>query len=139
MHSNIQYIVDRGDDPLDRREHRGFECPVVGDRRVLGGLGLQRQRDLIKVGLSRIDRWVCSNAKLVSVVRPKATPLACIRYSAELPSIEIATAIRERASVLVAPGVFMGAEHHLRLSHSLDPQRTVTALERIATVLRSLS
>jgi aspartate/methionine/tyrosine aminotransferase len=100
---------------------------------------LQRQRDLIQVGLSTIDAWVRLNPDVVSIVRPPATPLAFIRYSAALPSVMVATAIRDRASVLVAPGAYLGAEHHLRVAHALDPPRTSAALERITTVLRSLT
>jgi aspartate/methionine/tyrosine aminotransferase len=50
----------------------------------------------------------------------------------------VATALKDRADVLVAPGLYLGAEGHLRLSHSLDPARTAEALDRIAEVLRVL-
>ena len=44
----IQDIVDRRDDPLDRGEHRGFERPVVRDRRVLGGDAADRGVELVE-------------------------------------------------------------------------------------------
>ena len=40
--------------------------------------------------------------------------------------------------MLVCPGVYLGAEGHLRLSHALDPARTAQALDRVADVLTAL-
>ena len=44
--------MDRGDDPVDRGEHRGLEGPVVRDRRVLGGHAADRGVELVE------GRWV---------------------------------------------------------------------------------
>ena len=39
--------------------------------------------------------------------------------------------------MLIAPGIYLGADAHLRLSHALAPAHTVQALDRIADVLRT--
>jgi aspartate/methionine/tyrosine aminotransferase len=100
---------------------------------------LGRQRSLAASGLRVVEDWVARHTEHVSLVRPRATALACIRYAARQPSVEVAEQIRQRASVLVGPGAYLGAEGHLRVAHALQPQRTADALERIADVLRALN
>jgi aspartate/methionine/tyrosine aminotransferase len=99
---------------------------------------LERQRELARNGLGVVRQWVESNADVVSLVPPRATPLAFVRYALPRSSVEVADALRVRADVLVAPGAYLGAESHLRIAHALQPQRTAEALERIGRVLRSL-
>ena len=52
---------------------------------------------------------------------PAATALAFVRYALDLPSLEVAHALRERASVLVGAGAHFGVENHLRITHGLAP------------------
>jgi aspartate/methionine/tyrosine aminotransferase len=99
---------------------------------------LERQRNLARGGLNIVRDWVASNAHIVSLVPPRATALAFVRYAAELGSVEVAEALRDQADVLAAPGAYLGAERHLRIAHALAPDRTSDALERIAQVLRKL-
>jgi aspartate/methionine/tyrosine aminotransferase len=99
---------------------------------------LERQRGLARAGLEILQAWVGDNADIVSLVTPRATALAFVRYHLDLPSVTVAEQIRDRANVLVAPGAYLGAEHHLRVAHALNPARTAEALERISTVLRGL-
>jgi aspartate/methionine/tyrosine aminotransferase len=56
-----------------------------------------------------------------------------------VPSFALTEAIRTRASVLVAPGATLGAEHHLRVTVGYEPEKVRAALDRIATVARSLA
>lgn len=98
---------------------------------------LDRQRNLARTGLATMQKWIQANTDVVSMVPPKATPLAFVRYAAELDSVTVADRIRTEADVLVAPGVYLGAEQHLRIAHALNPPRTEEALERIARVLRT--
>jgi aspartate/methionine/tyrosine aminotransferase len=97
---------------------------------------LERQRSLARTGLTIMEDWVRANADVVSLVRPRATPLAFVRYAVPVPSVQVADDIRRRANVLVVPGTYLGAEGHLRIAHALNPARTAEALERITHVLR---
>jgi aspartate/methionine/tyrosine aminotransferase len=99
---------------------------------------LERQRKLASSGLEVVRNWVAEHADLVSLVEPKATALAFVRYAPMLGSVEVGERIRDAANVLVAPGAYLGAEHHMRIAHALDPARTGEALDRIAGVLRRL-
>ena len=99
---------------------------------------LDRQRALARAGRDALLEWVAAHDELVALEPPAATALGFIALRRHPDSVAVASAIRDEASVLVCPGVFLGAEGHLRISHALDPARTGEALDRIAGVLRSL-
>jgi aspartate/methionine/tyrosine aminotransferase len=99
---------------------------------------LDRQKQLALRGRATLGAWVDANEDLVALAPPASTALGFPRLLRHPDSVAAATAIRERASVLVAPGSYLGADGHLRLSHALDPARTGEALDRIAGVLRDL-
>lgn len=100
---------------------------------------LERQRAYLHEGRDRIERWVDENQDLVSCQPLRSTALALVRYHVELSSVEVADAIREKGSVLVIPGAFMGAERHLRITHALGADYLDASLERMTDVLRELS
>ena len=99
---------------------------------------IDRTRSYIRAGYELIERWVAANPDLVSIIPPQATALALVRYTIDLPSVDVADAIRTQASVLVAPGSCFGVEGHLRIALGLEPAFVNEALERIARVLREL-
>jgi aspartate/methionine/tyrosine aminotransferase len=49
-----------------------------------------------------------------------------------MSSFELAEHIRRTESVLVAPGEFMGADRHLRITLGYEPDKVRRALDRIA-------
>jgi aspartate/methionine/tyrosine aminotransferase len=98
---------------------------------------LDRQRTLARAGRRTLLDWVAAHPDLVALDPPAATALGLPRLLRQTDSVAVATAVRERAGVLVCPGVYLGAEGHVRLSHALDPGRTARALDRIAEVLRA--
>jgi aspartate/methionine/tyrosine aminotransferase len=99
---------------------------------------IDRTRSYIRAGYELVERWVAANPELVSIIPPEATALAFVRYGVDLPSFDVADAIRTRASVLVAPGSCFGVEGHLRIALGLEAAVVNEALERIARVLREL-
>jgi len=98
---------------------------------------LGRNRALIRSGYERIEKWIAASGGIVSIVPPAATALAFVYYALDLPSLEVAHALRERASVLVGAGAHFGVEHHLRITHGLAPAYMDQALERISETLSS--
>jgi aspartate/methionine/tyrosine aminotransferase len=100
---------------------------------------LDRQRGLSRAGWRLMDGWLAEQADLVSVGASEATSMAFIRYRLPLSSVAVADRIRRDASVLVAPGEFLGADHHLRVTHGLGAEYVTEALGRIAAVLRRLA
>jgi aspartate/methionine/tyrosine aminotransferase len=99
---------------------------------------IERTRSYIRAGYELIERWLGALPDLVSIVPPQATALALVRYHFDLPSVEVADAIRTRAGVLVAPGSCFGVEGHLRIALGLEPAVLNEALRRVARVLRQL-
>jgi hypothetical protein len=96
---------------------------------------LDRQRTPARAGRRTLLHWVAAHPDLVALDprrrRRSGCPGCCAgrtRWPSRPPS-------GERTGVLVCPGVYLGAEGHLRLSHALDPARTAEALDRIAEVL----
>jgi aspartate/methionine/tyrosine aminotransferase len=100
---------------------------------------LARTRRLIRQGYERLGAWIGDHAGLLSIVPPAATALGFVRYRFDLPSVEVAQALRREADVLVAPGSHFGVERHLRMTHGLEPQVLDQALERAGPVLRRLA
>ena len=97
---------------------------------------LARQRKLSRGGWEIMSAWLDLNRDLVSCVTPVATSMAFVRYHLDEESVMVANAIREHASVLVAPGAYLGAEHHLRITHGVGRERVERGLEGIGGELR---
>ena len=100
---------------------------------------LARQRDLVRDGAELYARWLDEHASLVSAQPTAATALSFPRYTAALPSEQVADAIRARGSVLVVPGSMLGSEGHVRLTVGFEPEYLGRALERVASVLEELA
>jgi aspartate/methionine/tyrosine aminotransferase len=52
--------------------------------------------------------------------------------------VALADFIRRKASVLVAPGAYLGTEHHLRITVGYEPEKVKAALSRISTAIATL-
>lgn len=100
-----------------------------GKRKML----LDRQRRLSSAGHQLLGNWMQEQHGAFSIVEPAATSVAFVRYHFDVPSCELAGHIRERSSVLVAPGALLGAEHHLRMAVGVDANKLTNALARIGT------
>ena len=111
------------------------EFALVGEkRRQL----FQRQKALTREGWSVMDAWLAQQGGRFSVVPSVATAIAFVRCHLPIPSYALAEHIRKTASVLVAPGRLLGAEHHLRITLGYEPAKVRAALDRIATSLAGL-
>ncbi|MDZ7779032.1 MAG: pyridoxal phosphate-dependent aminotransferase [Gemmatimonadota bacterium] len=99
---------------------------------------LERQRTLSRAGHDLLGAWLDEQDGLFSVGRRQATSIAFVRYHLDAPSLEVAERIRQEASILTAPGSFLGAEGHLRITVGYEPERIRPALDRVASVVRTL-
>jgi len=68
-----------------------------------------------------------------------ATSIAFVGYNFDLPSAELAGHIRRKASVLVAPGAYLGTENHLRITVGYEPEKVRKALDRIGAIAEELA
>jgi aspartate/methionine/tyrosine aminotransferase len=100
---------------------------------------LDRQRNLSVAGHALLEKWVREQEGRFSVSPAVATSIAFVGYNFDVPSTELADHIRTKASVLVAPGAYLGTEHHLRITVGYEPAKVITALERIGAVAAELA
>lgn len=105
-----------------------------GKRKML----LERQRRLSSAGHQILRNWMQEQHGAFSIVEPAATSIAFVRYHFDVPSCELAGHIREKSSVLVAPGALLGAEHHLRMAVGVDANKLTKALARIGACVGEL-
>jgi aspartate/methionine/tyrosine aminotransferase len=99
---------------------------------------LDRQRELSRTGHTVLENWVREQEGRFSVSPAVATSIAFVGYNFDMPSAELADHIRRKASVLVAPGGYLGTENHLRITVGYEPERVMTALQRIGAVAAEL-
>lgn len=100
---------------------------------------LERQRQISRAGHAVMRDWVARHADLVSLHTPQATSIAFVRYHVDQPALVVSETLRQRHSVLVAPGSALGTEGHLRVTVGYDTTSVATALGRLADVLQSLA
>lgn len=99
---------------------------------------LDRQKRLSREGHRILREWVQEQNGRFSVGEAVATSIAFVRYHLDIGSVEFADHIRRTASVLVAPGAYLGTEYHLRITVGYEPEKVNTALARIADAVADL-
>lgn len=100
---------------------------------------LDRQRQLSRTGHTLLANWIRTQEGRFSVSPAVATSIAFVRYHFDMPSAELADHIRQKASVLVAPGAYLGTEYHLRITVGYEPAKVTAALDRIGAVAAELA
>src|SRR6185437_1409120 len=99
---------------------------------------LDRQKQLSRECHRILRDWVRTQNGLFSVGEAIATSIAFVRCHLEIGSVALADFIREKASVLVAPGAYLGTEHHLRITVGYEPAKVEGALSRISSAIATL-
>jgi len=99
---------------------------------------LDRQRKLTHQGHQILESWVREQDGRFSVEPATATSIAFVGYHFDMGSAELADHIRRQVSVLVAPGIYLGTEHHLRIAVGYEAAKLQTALRRITNAVSSL-
>jgi aspartate/methionine/tyrosine aminotransferase len=129
------------------RRHEYAVIAAAGPSMTLGEIALlpakrrmllDRQRRLSREGHAVLENWVRAQEGRFSVSEAVATSIAFVRYNFGMPSAELADHIRRKASVLVAPGGYLGTENHLRITVGYEREKVGTALERIGAVAAEL-
>ena len=100
---------------------------------------LARQRRLSAEGRRVLEDWLPQQDGRFSWRPSAATPVAFVRYHFDMPSLALAERIRQQASVLVAPGSYLGAEGCLRVTVGYDADKIARALARISEVTRGIT
>ena len=93
---------------------------------------IERQRELSRAGHAVLHEWLATQNGRFSVRPSAATAIAFVQYELPVTSFEFAEHIRKTQSLLVAPGGFMGAEQHLRITLGYHADKVRRALDRVA-------
>jgi aspartate/methionine/tyrosine aminotransferase len=99
---------------------------------------LDRQKQLSRDGHRILREWIAEQDGNFSVGDAVATSIAFVRCHLHMDSVTLANHIRQKASVLVAPGAYLGTEHHLRITVGYEPEKVRTALARITQAVADL-
>lgn len=95
---------------------------------------LDSQKKLMFAGRKILQNWIKSQNGLFTVNPSPATAVSFVRYHFDMTSHDLAEQIREQASVLIAPGSYLGTENHLRITVGYEPEKVTEGLRRIAEV-----
>ncbi len=99
---------------------------------------LNRQKQLARNGWQVLESWLAEQRGLFDVQPSEATSIAFVHYNLPISSFNLAERVRQEASVLFAPGGFMGAEQHLRITLGYEPEKVRTALDRVSAVVHKM-
>jgi len=99
---------------------------------------LERQKKLSRRGHAILAEWVRGQNGQFSVHNAIATSIAFVRYCFDMTSVELANHIRTQASVLVAPGEYLGTQNYLRITVGYEPEKVSKALAAIAMAVARL-
>ncbi|HET9223477.1 MAG TPA: aminotransferase class I/II-fold pyridoxal phosphate-dependent enzyme [Roseiflexaceae bacterium] len=100
---------------------------------------LARQKHLAREGWDVLDGWIAQQQGRFAVRASAATSVAFVEYNLPILSFDLAERVRQQASVLVAPGAYLGAEKHLRITVGYEPKKVRAALDRVSAVAASLA
>jgi aspartate/methionine/tyrosine aminotransferase len=99
---------------------------------------LERNRTCVRRGNDLFSAWVQQQDDRLTFLPPMASALAFVKYDSDLSSIEVGHLFREKASVLMAPGVFFGREGWFRINIGMNTDHLSEALEALTPVVREL-
>lgn len=99
---------------------------------------IDRQRELSRKGRRILETWLRQQGNVFSVLPSAATSLGFVRFDLPMSSFELSEAIRQEGSVLVAPGSYLGAEQHLRITLGYEEDKVLRALDRIGAIAGKL-
>lgn len=98
---------------------------------------LARARDIIVANNAIVSAWVDAHAAL-TLIPAEAGAVAFIGYKNDVGSATLANWLRDKASVLVAPGAHFGVDGYLRIGLGGRSELLHTGLERISRVIANL-
>jgi len=74
-----------------------------------------RTRETLRENLPMMQKWVDSFDGKVAFTPPDAGAITLMKYQADIPSVELATRVRENQGVLIVPGAHLGLEGFVRI------------------------
>jgi len=97
-----------------------------------------RTRKILRNNLPIMREWTESFGGALEFRPPDAGAIALVKYRADVPSVELATRVRENQSVLIVPGAHLGLEGFLRIWLGGHGDFMKEGLRRVAAELRPM-
>ncbi len=99
----------------------------------------ERTRSILLENLPTITTWLDRRPDIFSFVPPRAGAICYARYELDIGSSEIARRLKDEHSVLIVPGDHFHMDGYVRIGYGLPRPELLEALNRIETLVRSLS
>jgi aspartate/methionine/tyrosine aminotransferase len=99
---------------------------------------VERTHAIVQENLAAARSWFSAHSDLVSWTPPRAGLLAMMRYTLDIPSLDLSDRLAERYGVMLAPGSAFDIEHHLRIGIGQQPATFAEGLRRTATCMTEL-
>src|SRR5262249_3749874 len=96
---------------------------------------VERTRAIVLRNLETARAWFAEHSELVSWTEPRGGLLALMRYSLDIPSLDLSNLLAEKYGVMLAPGSAFGVEHRLRIGIGQEPTTFAEGLRRTSTCL----
>lgn len=100
---------------------------------------LERNAGIVARNLAATESWLARHQDLLSWTPPRGGLVALLRYRLDLSSEELADLLATDYSVMLAPGIAFGFEHHLRIGLGQDPALFATGLDEASRCFASLA
>lgn len=97
-----------------------------------------RTRAVLNANLATMREWVQSFDGFLQWREPEAGAIGLMKYSADIPSIELCERIRTRQSTLIVPGSQLGLEGYVRIWLGGHEEYLREGLRRIGAEMRPL-
>jgi aspartate/methionine/tyrosine aminotransferase len=99
----------------------------------------RRGRRLLQQNLAIAADWIAELGEGFSFVPPEAGAFCFMKYTADVPSVELAECIRRKRSTLIVPGLHFGLEGYLRVWLGGKAEFLREGLRRIGAELGALA
>ena len=100
---------------------------------------LARTRRIVRENLPLVEQWLHAHDPMFSWIAPQAGAIVYVRYNYNINSTELVTRLRNEKSVLIVPGDHFAMDGYLRLGFGERPEYLRQGLERVHSLLSSLS
>ncbi len=97
---------------------------------------LNRTRNIIRINLPILEKWLQSFDGLFSYQPPQAGAILFTAYNSEVNSTRLVEKLLKEKNVLLVPGDHFELDHHLRLGYGSPPDHLQAALDRVTEFLK---
>jgi aspartate/methionine/tyrosine aminotransferase len=99
---------------------------------------VRRTREIVRANLQTARSWFAEHSDVVSWTPPGGGLLALMRYTLDIPSLDLSNLLAKDYGVMLAPGSAFDVEHHLRIGIGQEPATFAEGLRRTAACLSRL-